>query len=249
MTRRALSRGRADAAWRVALRAAVAAHGALIVAAVLLLGIVGSGAAYAYWTARATATAPPPLQSGNLDLCVKAFTTPYGGSGEVVAQGTGSGFSFSLNPPSGLFPGMSTAQAIVLSNCGTAAFTVDPIDLRVSVDAENQPYLTAGLYWNNYFSSSSAPWTNSYCGATGTQPAYPAVAGPDGRYPLPTNPLPPLGPTDDALPDDLILEPTEWVALCVQVGMADNAPDAMQGDQMQLSITVSATSVNPNPDP
>ena len=230
--RRRHRRRTAAHARRGALRALIATHSALIVAAVVLLGIAGGGVAYAYWTAQATATAPPALRSGTLDLCVNVGPTYYGSTGWTMsAQGVGTGFTIPIAPNEGLFPGIPHAIGYYVINCGTATLTLADIEFwardETTSGGDNLPYFTLGFYWDSgragpvdWGSTCTGTLATTTSGSTGT-----------GLY----------------RPSQATLAPGDDIGICIQIEMNDNAPNTVQGDQLQMGLTLSAVSVNPNP--
>ena len=243
--RRRHRRRTAAHARRGALRALIATHSALIAAAVVLLGIAGGGVAYAYWTAQATATAPPALRSGTLDLCVTTGDTPYAAGATVnAAVGIGTPFPLAISPPNRFYPGMTSAQVVVVKNCGNTALTLSPVEVwgdDLSTPAVNDGQwagFTRQVSWTNLSTVGTAPWFDTFC-AGGVA----ATAGADGRYD-PAGAVGQPGATASAPP---VLQPGEAVALCVQLAMNADAPQSLESSQYRFGITLTGVSIDPHP--
>ena len=216
------------------LRLLVTTNGLLIVVGLLALTVVGGRVAFAYWTAQATATAPPPLVSGTLDYELRSATT-----GAVLTEASpdlwtdDASFTFT-----NAFPGESYAYAFTVANTGTTSFTLD-VSIH-TMQANLNPYLVANTYYSAVGGTAAA--TNS-----GTSPRSGTCAGtPSSANQIVLTSTSPG--TDINLPtsSDYVLDATETLQVCVVLQLLSTAPSSIQGySAPQVRLHVTTTQVAP----
>lgn len=200
---------------RSLLRLFVTTNGLLIVVGLLALTVVSGRVAFAYWTAQATATAPPSLVSGTLDYLLRSGTQTL----TETSTDVWSDPSFTFTDA---FPGESYAYSFAVVNTGTTAFTWDLTIQTLRNDLGDS--LLARVYHSDLGGSVTA--TNSTVSPrTGTCTGTPTS---DQPVRLSTTPV------DAGIPDDLVIGPgtdttDESVAVCVVLTLDSAAPSSVQG--------------------